>query len=148
MNSQGGYQMIVRHTVPLISYQINDQNIERRHEDQDQHTRRTMESPSTDRNPGYGHLTHQSTSRNSTANLPSPWGNHATDCTGHDRSIVFLHTPSCVQIFIARGSLVMIRLPLGDLNKGLIVMFTFHGSVLTMQPAQRIRWGATEHDGK
>ena len=139
MSSQGGYQMIVQHTVPLISYQINDQNVGRRHEDQDQHTRRTMESSSIDKNPGHGYLTHQSTSRNSTANLPSPWGNHATDCTAQDRWIVFLHTPSCVQIFIARGSLVMIRLPLGDLNKGLIMTPTFHRTVLTMQPDQRIR---------
>ena len=38
------------------------------------------------------------------------------DCTGQCRSIVFLHTPSCVQIFIALGSLVMIKFPLGDLN--------------------------------
>lgn len=39
--------------------------------------------------------------------------------------MVFLHTPSCVQIFIARGSLVMIRFPLGDLNGGLIMTSTF-----------------------
>ena len=44
------------------------------------------------------------------------------DCTGQYRSIVFLHTPSCVQIFTARGSLVMIKFPVGDLNEGLIVM--------------------------
>ena len=51
-----------------------------------------------------------------------------TDCTGHSRSIVFLHTPSCVQIFIARGSLVMIRLPLGDLSESLLMVPTFRRS--------------------
>ena len=81
-----------------------------------------MELSSTDKNPGYGCLAHKSTSWKFTTNLPSPLGNHAMDCTGQYRSIVFLHTPSCVQIFTARGSLVMIKFPVGDLNEGLIVM--------------------------
>ena len=134
--------MAVRHTVPLISYEINDQDI-KKHEDGDQRTRRTMEPSSTERNPGDRRLSYQSTSRRSTVDLPSPCGNHAMDCTGQDRSIVFLHTPSCVQIFIARGSLVMIRLPLGDLNVGLSMMPTFQRNALTTQPGQRIQWGAT-----
>ena len=47
------------------------------------------------------------------------------ECTERYRSIVFLHTPSCDQIFIARGSLVMIKVPLGDLGGGLIMDTTF-----------------------
>jgi hypothetical protein len=47
------------------------------------------------------------------------------DCTGQPLSIVFLHTPSCVQIFIARGILVMIKFPFGDLNGGSIMVPIF-----------------------
>ena len=69
------------------------------------------------------------------------------DCTGQYRSIVFLHTPSCVQIFIARGSFVMIRFPLGDLGGGLITAPNFQRSTLTTRPDQQTQWGATAYDG-
>ena len=59
------------------------------------------------------------------ADLPSPWGIQAMDCTGRFRSIVSLGSPSCVHIFIARGSLVMILVPSGDLNHGSVVVSMF-----------------------
>jgi len=70
------------------------------------------------------------------------------DWTGQYRSIVFLHTPSWVQIFTVRGSFVMIRFPVGDLNEGLTMVPTFRWSTLTMQLDQQTQWGATAYDGK
>jgi len=70
------------------------------------------------------------------------------DWTGQYRSIVFLHTPSWVQIFTVRGSFVMIRFPLGDLNGGLITVLAIRWGTLTMRLDQQTQWGVTAYDGK
>ena len=150
MKLQGKHLLIMQRTVPLMSCEMPWAiRTERGHYCRHQHTRRTMLLSSTDKNASYRNPVHQPVSRIlCRLSSPSPLGNHATDCTWHGRSIVFLHTPSCVQIFIARDSLVMTKFPLGDLNDGLFMAGISKAVTLTMQLGRRIRWGATVSDGK
>ena len=146
MRSQGRCPVNMQRTVPLISCELNRQKSKGNIIIQINAPDERFCSPRQIRMLGTQTRLVNLPPGTSMACSPSPWGNHATDCTGQSRSIVFLHTPSCVQIFTARGSLVMIRFPLGDLNNSLLMAPTFQRT-LTMQLDQRILWDATTRDG-